>query len=420
MKLLLVIFIALLIAALAGTLAIHDAGLIVITVSDLTIQTSLVFFVIFLTVLFVIVYLSLRMLFRLWDFPRELEMWKKHRRQQLSEKYLTKGLLALVEGRWKAAEDSMVKGARYSTSPLINYLCAARAAQRQGKTDYRDYYLSLVHADNTNDRMAIGLTQAELQLNQHQTEQALATLTLLHEQHPGQQQVKLLLLKSLSELKQWKDVLQILAEVEHAKLLPYENVIAAKLEAYSGLLRQAGEAANKSQLEKTWENIPKKLRKELHLLEVYTQEKLRFADTADCEQLLKSSLKEKWDTEIVRLYGLVQGKDPAKQLAFAEGLATGHARDAVLLLTLGRLAMRNSLWGKAGAYLKESILIQPLPETYRELALMLEKQGDYSAASSYFQQGLTLATSVNKHDTVKLIEQEEEHKAITAGARQVV
>lgn len=420
MKLLLVIFVALLVAAGLGTFAANDNGIIVITVSDWTIQTSLVFFTALLVALFILVYLVVRVVFRFWEMPHELKKWKKHRQQQLSEKYMASGLQALFEGRWKTAETNLVKGARYAKTPLINYLCAASAAQKQGRTDYRDYYLGLAQSDCSGDDIAVGLTQAELQLSQQQTEQALATLTHLHEQHPGHKQVNLLLLKTYTELKAWKDVINILPEIEHAKLLPYEKVMSTKLEAYAFLLREAGEAANKRDIENVWHNIPRKLRNELYLLEIYTQEKLRFADTADCEPLLRKSIKEKWDVGIVRLYGLVQGKDSDKQLAFAESLATGHARDPVLLLTLGRLAIRNSLWGKASAYLKESILIQPMPETYRELALLLEKQGDYSAASSYFQQGLTLATTIKKHDAVKLIEQEEEHKAITAGARQVV
>lgn len=422
MKLLLLILIALLAAAGIGMLAINSNGSILITVSDWTIQTSLVFFITALIILFALLYFFINMLYRILDMPTRLKQWRKTRNQQLSEKYLANGLIALVEGRWKPAEDNLVKGARYSGSPLINYLCAARAAQKQGKIDYRDYYLKLAHSENAdkNSRTVVGLTQAELQISQHQTEQALATLTQLHENQPDQKQVKLMLLKTYSELREWESMLQILPEIERAKLLPPENITAAKLEAYAGLLELTGNTANKKQLENIWQSIPRKLKSELYLLEIYTREKLRFADTQDCEPLLRKAIKERWDKEVIRLYGLVEGKDPVKQLAFAEGLITNHARDPVLLLTLGRLSARNSLWGKAGAYFKESILIQPLPETYRELAMLLEQQGDYSAASSYYQQGLALATTQAKHDSVKLMEQEEEHKAITAGARQVV
>jgi len=420
MKLLLLFIAALLMAAGIASYTATESGFVLITILDWTIQTSVTFFLTMLIVIIVLIYFSIRMFLQIWDAPGELRRWKKQRRQQLSGEYLSRGLLALVEGRWKAAEEALIKGVRYTNNPLINYLCAARAAQRQGKIAQRDQYLGLAHAGNPDAKIALGLTQAELQIGQQQTELALATLTHLHEQQPKQKQVKVMLLKTYTELEAWKDVLQLLPELERTKLLSKENIIAAQLQAYAGLLRETGSNANKRQLVNVWSTIPKRLRRELHLLEVYTTEKLKFADTEECEPLLKQALKIRWDVEIVRLYGLVEGKDPVRQLVFAESLQAGHARDPVLLLTLGRLSMRNSLWGKARSYLKECIEIRPMPEAYRELAVLLEKQGDYSAAASYYQQGLSLATAVARHDSVKLLEQAEEEVTVAAGARQVV
>ena len=420
MKLLLLFIAALLMAAVIASVTATESGIVFITILGWTIQTSATFFLMILIVAFVLSYFSIRLILQIWDAPGELQRWKKQRRQQLSEKYLTKGLLALVEGRWKVAEEMLIKGVRYTNTPLINYLCAARAAQRQGRIIERDQYLGLAHARDPDAKIALGLTQAELQISQQQTELALATLTHLREQQPKQNQVRIMLLKTYTDLGAWKDILNLLPELERAKLLSKENVIAAQLQAYAGLLREAGSNANKRLLINTWSAIPKKLRREPHLLEVYTTEKLKFADTEDCELLLKQVLKSRWDTEIVRLYGLVEGKDATRQLAFAESLQAGHARDPVLLLTLGRLSMRNSLWGKARAYIKESIEIHPLPEAYREFAVLLEKQGDYSGAASYYQQGLSLATAVAHHDSVKLLEQVEDEVTVAAGARQVV
>lgn len=419
MKFLLTVFIALVLAAGIGAFAVNDSGYILITVADWTVQTSVVFFVTALVLLFISLYLCLRGLFRLWNMPSDMKRWRTYRQQHMSEQYLTRGLLALVEGRWKKAEEDLIKGAKYSGTPLVNYLCAARAAQRQGNVEQRDHYLKLAQAENPATETAIWLTQAELQMNQQQTELALATLTHLHEESSNQKQVKMMLLDTYTRLKAWKDVLKILPDIQRYKLLSRENVVARQLEAYAGLLREAGDAVDKKALERIWLDIPKKLRNELYLLEVYTREKLRFADAADCEPLLRKALKRRWDNEIVRLYGMIHGGDPAAQLGFAEGLLGGHARDPVLLLTLGRLSMRNGLWGKAESYLKESIQVNPLPETYRELAILLEKQGDYSAAASYYQQGLSLATDLPRHDRVRLLAREDE-EAATAGARQVV
>ena len=101
------------------------------------------------------------------------------------------------------------------------------------------------------------------------------------------------------------------------------------------------------------------------------------------------------------LYGLVVGSDQARQLAFAEGMLKAHAADTMLLLTLGRLCKRQSLWGKASTYLQECIDIQASPEAYQELAALLEQQGDHAAATECYQKGLSLVTK--PYEQVNLI-----------------
>jgi len=107
-------------------------------------------------------------------------------------------------------------------------------------------------------------------------------------------------------------------------------------------------------------------------------------------------------------------------LKFAESLLAGHARDPILLLTLGRLSSRSNLWGKAKGYLEESIDVKPMPESYRELATLLEKQGEHVAANVYYQKGLTLATTVKLHESVKMLQKSEDQNVLCDGARKVV
>jgi HemY protein len=136
--------------------------------------------------------------------------------------------------------------------------------------------------------------------------------------------------------------------------------------------------------------------------------------------LLRKILKTRWDDNLVCQYGLVEGSNTVKQLQFAEHLLATHADDAVLLLTLGRLCKRNSLWGKAKTYLQDSLALQASAEVYQELALLLEQQGEHVAAGSFFQLGLALATGLVDTDTVPLLENPDANEAIVEGARKVV
>jgi len=406
-KLLALIIISLLLAVGIGNYAEHDSGQMIITISGWTIQTSFSFFVISIVVLFLMFYFLLRLISRFWNMPGQLGSWKKGRHQRLSEKYLSRGLMALVEGDWNKAEVSLTKGAPHSQAPLVNYLAAARAAQQLGAVERRDGYLMQAYKDDPDAEVAIGLVQAELQIKQQQTEQALATLTHLHDQKPKQDQVKKMLLHTYAELKDWDAMLELLPKIQRAGILPREQIQARQLEAYGGLLKQVGMDADKEKLGNTWSNIPRKLRAEFHLIEVYTEEKLKLSEASDCEPLIHKALKKQWDIALLGLYGLVEGKDIARQLKFAESFLSSHAREPVLLLTLGRLSVKNKLWGKARTYLEESIEINPLPEAYRTLASVLDELGEHGAAAVQYQKGLELATAGVVVDGVKLLEQGE-------------
>ena len=422
MKLLLLILFSLLLAAGVGTYAEQDAGQMIITISGWTVQTSFSFFVISIVTLFLFLHFTLGLVNKLWRMPATVGDWQENRHQRLSEKYLSRGLMALVEGDWNKAEVYLIKGASHSQSPLVNYLAAARAAQQLGAVERRDGYLMQAYKDEPDADVAIGLVQAELQIKHHQTEQALATLTQLHDKKPKQDQVKSMLLHTYAELKDWDAMLELLPKVERAGILPREQIQAKQLEAYAGVLKCIGSnqdvrqadnlQATKEKLNNAWLNIPRKLRAEFHLIEVYTEEKLKLSDTLDCEPLIHKALKKQWDVALLGLYGLVEGKDLAKQLKFAESFIPGHARDAVLLLTLGRLSVRNKLWGKARSYLEESIEINPLPEAYRTMATVLDELGEHDAAVVYYQKGLELATVGFSDDGVKMLESSENGEGV--------
>ena len=403
MKLLALIIFSLLLAVGIGAYIEDDAGLITVVISGWTIQTSFSFFIISMLVLFLLSHFILRLISRLWRMPRELGRWQENRHQRLSEKYLSRGLMALIEGDWNKAEVSLCKGAPHSQSSLVNYLGAARAAQQLGATERRDDYLLKAYRDDPDAEVVIGLVQAELQIKQQQTEQALATLTRLHDQKPKQDKVKKMLLHTYADLKDWNAMLKLLPKIEHAGILTREQIQAKQLEAYGGLLKNISLDGDKEKLNNAWLNIPRKIRTEFHLIEVYTEEKLKLSDSSDCEPLIHKALKKQWDLALVDLYGQVEGKEKAKQLKFAESFLSSHARNSVLLLTLGRLSARNKLWGKARTYLEESIEINPLPETFRTLASVLDELGEHEAAAVYYQRGLELATVSVGSGGVKLL-----------------
>ena len=204
------------------------------------------------------------------------------------------------------------------------------------------------------------------------------------------------LLRLLTKILHLPADLRRLSESRRRGLISAEQARAKQLTFQAGLLRQAGNGQDRAALKNAWRSIPNKLKKESSLIGAYVRERLRQGDSSDCEALLRRALKRQWDPELVRLYGLVEGRNLKRQLEFAGNWLSQFPRDAELLLTLGRLCKKNHLWGKARSYLEQSIHARPDPATCQELAILLEQQGEHAAARSYLQEGLNLATGAHE------------------------
>jgi HemY protein len=74
----------------------------------------------------------------------------------------------------------------------------------------------------------------------------------------------------------------------------------------------------------------------------------------------------------------------------AEDLLASHPEDAQLLLALGRLNLRNQLWGKARDYFKKSFECDRNVEACAELARLLEQMGERQQSNDYYQLALSL------------------------------
>ena len=390
MKYLLIILLTLFIATTVGSIVIKDTGYVLLSISGWKIETSVVLFFIILFIIFLLLYFLIRSLVRAWQLPEQIRTWKVNKKQYLSEKNIIDGLINMSEGEWGKAEKNFCKAASNSKSPYIIYLFAARAAHAMNSLDKSNEYLRFAHNHEPNAGPAIGLTQAELQLNQKQIVQALATLNNLQEKWPEHLLTKKMLLEAYTALNDWQEVLKLLRSIEKEKLYTHDEIEIKKHNAYVGLLKDAGISDDRKKLDNIWEEIPRKLKYHHHLIEVYVREKLKFKDISDSEVILKNAIKKKWDRKLVRLYGLVIGIDPDKQLATAESWLNQYPDDPILLLSLGRICVRNSLWSKAKTYLQKSLDIRENSDTLFEFANLYQKQSDYKQATVYYEKGLRL------------------------------
>jgi HemY protein len=289
--------------------------------------------------------------------------WSRRNRSRRVQIAIEQGQMDLAEGRWASAE---------------RHLHRAAEAERQPQAE-----------------LAVALSHAQLQMDRGDTEGALVTLQAMHERHPHNAQV----LRQLQRLHQqrgdWSSVIRLLPELRKDKVLPASELAELERRAWGENLSVAaqrevqGEAGLQS-LERAWEQLTSAQRQEPQLVLAYADQLRRLGADAKAEEVLRGAIKRGYDSHLIRLYGLLRGSDPARQLKFAESSLKDHSGDASLLLTLGRLCLQNSLWGKARDYLESSLQVQRNPEACAELARLLAQLGDTERSNQLFQEGLGL------------------------------
>jgi HemY protein len=341
---------------------------------------------------------AVRTLRGLWRVPRRLTQATQQRAKQRASRGLTQGLIDLAEGRWERAERGLIRDASGGENALLHYLGAARAAQQQGAHERRDAYLKRAIESNPQADIAVSLTQAELQLSHHQTERALASLSRLRNLAPKHDYVLRLLAKLYRDVEDWEHLLELLPEIARKRLFDDEALQSMQLATWHGRLR-AGDQHSVEELQRCWESLPKQAREHEDILHAYSERLIYFSAEQRVEPLLRAALNRRWSGKLARMYGLVQTGDAAQQLDFAEVWLKNHGRDPLLLLSLGRLCKRRSLWGKARIYLESSLGLNALAETHLELAELLESLGEKDSAMQHYRQGLSLAVAAPRRRT---------------------
>jgi heme biosynthesis-associated TPR repeat protein len=216
-----------------------------------------------------VLYLLLRFLVGLRRAPQRLQQWEQRRKALRARNALNRGLIELAEGDWPGAEKRLLKHAADSETPLLNYLAAARAAQQQGAHERRDHYLRLAHQGMPDADIAVGLTQAELQIAHRQMEQALATLTHLRTLAPRHGYVLKMLMRLYERLHDWEHLRDLLPELRKRKVLDAGAAERLEIRLHGELLAQAARGGDMEALRDAWNRVPRRLLHNPDLVLVY-------------------------------------------------------------------------------------------------------------------------------------------------------
>ncbi|ARG96545.1 heme biosynthesis protein HemY [Legionella micdadei] len=386
---LLIFFIVLLISVYLGIQLSHDPGYVLVSINHWSIETTLWFAVIALIIFFLLFHCIFLLLRKLSRSPTSFRDWQNKRRILKAQAKTQQGLIEFSEGYWSQAKNHLIKALPDTDSPLLNYLTAARAAQEMGDSKLRDNYLREAQQSMPNAKIAVELTQAQLQLANQQWEQALATLRHLQDLAPRHPYVLKLLMRLYIEVKDWSQLIELLPELKKHQVVTGAAFERLQHQTYLQAISDLTKYSQREALTKLIEHLPKNLSQDPELMAEYCRFLLTCNENQKAESILRQCLRRQFSENLINLYGQVKGND--KQLTFAESLLKKQPHSAELHLCLGRLCLNSNLWGKAKSHFENSISLAATPEAYEELGKLLERLNDQGGACTAYRQGLALA-----------------------------
>ncbi|KPK12259.1 MAG: hypothetical protein AMJ68_02780 [Acidithiobacillales bacterium SG8_45] len=390
MRLVIYVLAVLLVAVVVTMLAIQDPGYVLVVRPPWSVELPLTLFSVFLVAAFVAAYIAGRVLSHALRLPRGVSLWREKRLGAKSRTAMVEGLTHLAAGEWDKAEADLLEGLKFSEAPYVNYLALALACQGQGNKTRRDEYLTQAHKASPEDSLAISMTQGLLQYLAHQKEQALATLTALHNRAPDHKYVLQLLMETYLDLRDWTGLAMLLPDLRRHRVVSDERLKEVELKVHRELLQLSLPSGSLDVLRRAWNSMPKHLHQNPELIATYAGKLIEQGEGNEAESMLRSAIGREWNEGLVALYGRAHGTQIGRQLETARSWRTTHSDSPSLFLTLGNLALENGATEQALEYLQRSISLKPNRAAYRELGRAYERLGKTEEAMANYRKGIEI------------------------------
>lgn len=394
MKALLWIIAIVALAAGLVALAYYSAGYVLIVSPPYRVELSLNLFLAILLAGFVALHVLVRIIAGTLRIPARVRELRAARRRQKAYATLLEALQEFFAGRYARAEKAAAAAIELGEQVALAAVVAARAAHGLRAFDRRDGYLARAASAAPADSAVRAVTEAELLLDERRYGEALNSLSALSRKHTAALRLEL---KGHQLARNWDQVLALVDELEKRGVFDPEQAERIRSHAQAENLKRRGQ--DREALLEAWRKVPPRQKKDTRVAAAAAQCFMQLGEHAAARQIIEQSLEENWDSGLVALYGEGADGTALPRIERAESWLKAHPRDAVLLLTLGRLCAREKLWGKAQSYLEASLAIEPTYSANLELARLHESLGNAEAAGMHYRTSLELAVAQLKEVT---------------------
>ena len=375
---------AFVIALTLGLLAQDDPGYVLISRWPYEVEISLALLLAISIFGVVGIYFLVRSILRIFRTPSDIRSWQRARQHRRADQATLSGYARLIEGDWEEAEALLIAGLGKGSTPLLQYLGAAYAAQQKGDFENRDQYLLEARSQSPEHLTAIEITRARLLERAGQIDEARGVLEDLYEQGIRHGAVQMMLIDALRQQADWPALEKIMQKNRDMKQLTHTERVSLRQEI------QMHRLTGHDDPQTTWRRLDRRDRKNPVLQAAHVRALIDTGQSDIAEKFLRKCINRKWDGELVRLYGCVRSERIDEQLQRAEQWRLGRQDDPNLLMTLARLNIENSNRQKAKELVLKAIQMGGTKESYLELGLLLESLGESDKALQCYRRGLQI------------------------------
>jgi HemY protein len=389
-------------AALAVALALagrYGAGYTVFVVPPWRIEMSMIMFFLLIIVLAGLSYFVVRLSIRAAELPQQLRQQKREREKARLLADLHNSLGALFSGRFDDAE-KLAKRAMSAKQDAedggedLRHLAtalAAWAAHEAGNLPAALPYLETIQSSRSaNMRDA---SKAYMLLAEGRAAEALPVLQALAEKDPTNIGVLKMKVEAEIAARAWTDVLQTLGPLKRTGLMPASAADAIRLNAEVELIKSR--PAQRDSLLDAWRKLDTAIRYQPVLVDTLAARLIALGLGNDAAAVLEETIDrltgEQWSPQLLVRYAQAKSDSTLAQIERAEGWLRQQPRDAALLAALGKLCIRQALWGKAQSYLEASVALAPSLDAHMTLARLMEQTGKPQEAMRHIRRSAELA-----------------------------
>ena len=383
---------SIILAAVAVGIALfarQSTGYVVIVAAPYRIELSLNMLIFLVIAGYFAFYFLARLVATLVAIPARVRAYRDERTRSKLRLALNDALLAFFQGRYASAEKSASQALTGEETKGVAAIVAARSAHELGRFNEREQFLAQAKGAAPEVDQARLTTLADMLVSQERYEEALAVLNDLSTRDARNLRLLRLKLQAEQAMRRWDDVLDTVDALSNlGGIGPAEAAGATRAAHLGNLNRKSQDGAA---LTAYWKQLPAGMRTDPALAAAAARHHLSLGGNAAAQAIIEQALDREWSPGLVALYGEAATDEALPQIERAEKWLRDHARDAALLLALGKLCMRQQLWGKAQSYIEASLALEPTHDGHMTLAALMEQLGKPNEAVQHFRRSAELA-----------------------------